>query len=704
MDKFAKSVVEKRKIFLVLFAILTLISIILIPMVKVNYDNTKYLPEDMETKKALSLMEEEFGLKGYAQVMFADVDVPQALELKSQVSAISGVDSVIWLDDVFDLTQPLSYLDQGVVTQHYKEGNALFQVNFREDDHSLKTGDALVEIRELAPNIVSIEGPAMNAMSTRTMTSSEILQITLLLLPILLIILLMFTNSWFEPVLFLTVIGVSVLINMGTNAFVGEISYITQSSASLLQLAIAMDYSIFLLHRFGEERARGLHALEAMTEALRRSFAAILSSALTTVAGFVALMFMRYQIGFDMGLVLAKGILFSLISVVLLMPALIIMSEGLIEATKHRSFMPSLKGFARVIIKLRYVIPLMIILLLVPAFLAQGSNHFLYGEAATAASDGTPLALEKENIEDTFGLSNRTVLLIPKGNIPYEIALAERLTNIFNVKDIQSLVTLADPAVPREILPKAFRENFEGDNYTRMIISLNTEPESPAAFTAVDQIRDVAQEYYPDEYVLLGSSASLNDIKTVVESDLLTVSMISIFAVGLILLLTFRSISIPVILVFAIQSSIWINMSIPYFMGSPLVFIGYMIVGAVQLGATIDYAILLTSRYKENRRTLLKQEALIKAIDDAGNSIITSASILGAAGFMLGIVSSVSVISSLGILIGRGALLSALLVLIFLPQLLMIFDGIISKTTLEHGFFAETQSAYSKGVNKNGVE
>lgn len=699
MEKFARFVVEQRRFFLILFTVVTVISLLLVPLTKVNYDNTKYLPEDMETKKAITVMEEEFGLQGSAQVMFSGVDIPDVLQFKKQMKEITGVTSVIWLDDVADVTVPMSFMDESTVKEYYKDGKALLQVTFQDDDHSLATGEALEKIRELAPEKISIIGPAMNALSTRTMTSSEIFKITLFVVPIILLILILFTNSWFEPILFLTVIGVSVLINMGTNLFVGEISYITRSSAALLQLAIAMDYSIFLLHRFGEERAKGLNVVEAMTQALTFSFTSIMASSLTTVAGFVALMFMRYQIGFDMGLVLAKGIVLSLLSVLLLMPALTILFEGVIERTHHRSFMPSLGGFAKGIMKLRYILPLLITMVLVPAFLAQSANQFLYGDAVTATSEGTRPAIEKKEIQDTFGQLNRVILLVPKGNITNEVALVKELDKITYVKSTQALVTLADPLIPRSILPDNIINNFESENYARMIVTLNTDTESKTAFDTIAQIREAAQELYPDQYLLLGSSASIIDIKTVVEYDFLTVNLISILAVSLILLFTFRSLTLPLLLVFVIESSIWINMSVPYFMGAPLIFIGYMIVGAIQLGATIDYAILLTGRYMENRRVMGKHEASQKAISDAGNSIITSAGILCVSGFMLGFMSNVSVISSLGMLIGRGALLSGLMVLIFLPQLLVLFDGLIARTTLNPDFFDKEDSFELKGAN-----
>lgn len=676
LGKISEHIVRKRRLILLLFGLLTLLSILLVPTVRVNYNMSKYLPEDMPTKEALMVMEEEFGLGGTAQVMLTEVSIVEAKEIKNRIADIKGVKSVTWLDDIADITQPLEILDAELVEEYYQENSALLLIEFTEDDYSLLTGSALEEIRQLAKDKVMLRGPAVTAKAMRETTSKEIIQIVAFVLPVFLLILILSTSSWFESVLFIAVIGISVIINMGTNFIFGEVSFMTQMSGAVLQFAIAMDYSIFLLHRFAEERASGAGVEEAMKRALYKSFTSISASALTTVAGFVALIFMRYQIGMDMGLVLAKGILLSLLSVLLLLPAMTIYSDRLIERTQHRSFMPSFQGFGRVAVKLRYIILALVMIIILPAFRGQAANHFLYGEASIALSEGTKQAQEEAQISAIFGPYNPMVLLVPSGNIAKEAALADKLQHLDTVDSIQALVTIADSAIAREMLPDELVERFETSNYSRFILFLNTEIEGEKAFQAVDQVDALVASYYGENYILVGSSASVRDIKTVVEEDFTRVNMISILAVGLILLFSFRSLLLPVILVFVIETSVWINMSVPYFMNSTLNFIGYMIVSSVQLGGTVDYAILLTTRYLDNRKTMVKREAASKAISDAGGSILTSAAILGSAGFILGGVSSIAGISELGILIGRGALLSLLLVLIMLPLFLVLFDQV----------------------------
>ncbi len=685
LKNLARWIVKYRIAILIFFGVSSIISMFFVSSVKVNYNMSQYLPDDMETKKSVEILEKEFGVTGSAQVMIYDISIPQAKIVKDKIAKIDGIKSVTWLDDVADLQKPIEYLDQNSVAPFYQENAALFQIVFEEDDYSLKTGAALDEIRTIAGDKVAIRGPAVAAKAMRDTTSSEIITIVAFVVPIFLLILFLATSSWLEPLLFITVIGISVLINMGTNVIFPSISFMTQMCAGVLQFAIAMDYSIFLLHRFAEERALGAGVEDAMRRAVYKAFSSISASSLTTVAGFVALMFMRYGIGMDMGMVLAKGILLSLICVLFLLPALAILCDKYIEKTHHRPFLPSFEKFGKVIIKLRYVIVAILLIMAIPAFRAQLSNHFLYGESSVAVSEGTKPALEEEHIKKIFGRFNPVVVMVPTGNIAKETELAKDLQHLDHIESVQALVTIADPAIARELLPTQVLDQFQSEHYNRMIINMDTEVEDQTAFETIDQISKTVQQSYGSDYVMIGSSVSVRDIKAVVDVDYQRVNLISILAVAFILLITFQSILIPGILILVIESSIWINMSVPYFFHNTLSFIGYMIVSTIQLGATIDYAILLTDRYQHNRLKMGKKEAASKAISDSGRSILTSAGILCSAGFIMGQVSSIKGISELGTLIGRGALLSGLLVFILLPQLLVILDKPIRMLTLKEG-------------------
>ena len=681
MFKLARLLVEKRKAIMIVFAVFTFLTAFLIPLVGINYDLSTYLPEDTNTRKAMKVMDEEFSLTSQAQVMMEDVTIAEGLLLKKELKGVSGVKSVIWLDDLVDIYQPLEMQHMEIVENYYKEGVALFQIEFSNDEYSLQTGEAIEDIQNLVGDKGMLRGTAIRSKALRESTLKEVFFITIFVVPIFLLILLLTTRSWFEPIIYLLVIGISVVINMGTNILFGEISFITLSSAAVLQLALSMDYSLFLMHRFAEERDKGLEVNEAMAKAIKQSFSSLAASCLTTVAGFAALMFMRYQIGLDMSLVLGKGIILSLLSVVFLLPSVTIFFHKSIERTQHRSFLPSLKKVTKGILKTRAPVLLVVSLLLIPAFLAQGLNTFVYGESAIIEDEGSIVGTHQSEIEKIFGVDNPMAILIPKGDFEKEKELVHELMGKSYVSSIQGLSTLVDPYIPQEMIPKEFIDNFSSNNFNRVILTLDVPVESETTFSAVEDLEHVMNSYYDGDYYLLGSSVSVWEIKGLVERDFAMVDLISVVAVALIMVITFRSLILPVLLVLVIKSAIWINMSVPYFMDTSLSFVGYMIVSAVQLGATIDYAILLTNRYMENRMTMDKKQAIIDALDTSGWAIITSALILFVAGMGVYTISSVGEVSEMGLLIGRGALLSGGMVLIVLPQLLVLFDGLIHKTT-----------------------
>jgi hypothetical protein len=429
--------------------------------------------------------------------------------------------------------------------------------------------------------------------------------------------------------------------------------------------------------------------------ATKKSLSSISASSLTTIAGFLALIFMQYTIGADIGLVLAKGILISFICVIVLLPILIMMTHKIIDKTRHKQFLPPFRQFGRFAIKLRHLIILLAIVVLIPSYLAQSNNTFLYGDTTGSAGD-LEAAQQRERIESLFGVSNPIVVLVPNDDLASEILLAQELQAQPFVKSVNSLVTLADPAIPREFLPQELKDSFLSDGYSRIIVNLEINGETPETFAAVEEIQSTLQAYYPDSWLTAGTSTSLADIRANVESDNFVVSLFSILAVGLIILFTFRSLSIPILLVAVIQGSIWINMGVPYFAGSSLAFIGYLVVKTLQLGATIDYAILLSNRYMEFRLSQAPREAALSALSSSGSSVLVSALILTVAGLAEGLLSRIDAISEIGILLGRGAALSGILVLTLLPILLIIFDGLIMRTTLGTKAILENQKSRSE--------
>lgn len=732
MKKIFAFIVKKHLIFLFAWIFVLIGSLIALPHVTINYDATTYLPGDMKTIQALRAMEEEFGLTGQAQLMVQEVSIEEAMLYKERIKNMDGVLDVMWLDTfiekesielLLDIARDndvdIESMDIPGLNQFYKNKTALFMVVFQESDYSLKTGSAIEDIRayfEIVNKPFAMSGTAVSAYYTRTLTTSEVFKITLYVVPIILLILIIFTTSWLEPLLFLIVVGVSVIINMGTNIIFPSISFITNSTASLLQLAIAMDYSIFLLHKFSRFRKEGYGVRDALLTAMQKSFLSVGASMLTTTAGFVALMFMRYTLGFDMAIVMIKGIILSLVCAFTLLPALILLFSKYIEEFEHRPFFPRLDGFAKKVFQTKFVLVALILLILIPAFNAQSNNHFLYGDSAMSASEGTLPYEETKQIQNTFGKNNPVVILIPK-ETEYESMLIEELKVELSAAgigyQIQALSTLSNietyidglPAsiqgivrsmVPedwiKDQIPQDLADQLVGERYARIVVTLQTETENEEAFRAMEIINYVVPRHFNlNEYYILGSSNSIREIKEVVESDFSIVNFASVALVALILLFTFKSMLLPILLVLVIQISVWINMSIPYITGSSLIFIGYLIVSAVQLGATIDYGILLTNSYMEARVTMPKKDAMKTALLSSGNSILTSALILCSAGYALKFVSSVEGVAALGELIGRGAFLSGFFVLTLLPQSLFLLDRFVMKTTYHASFYPQNK-------------
>jgi predicted RND superfamily exporter protein len=684
----------KRKVLIpICFLIVTLFSLLLLPSLKINYDLMDYLPKDAPSTIAAAKLEELFGEindTSGTRVMVRVEDVSQALELKSKIAAVTNVSEVKWLDDTANINQPLSFIPEKQLDAYYKEGWALYQVKFSDSGSGKEISTALSAIREIISDEGAMSGGAVNNAAAKQNTGKELQAMMLWLIPIVLVIMLFSTGSWFEPVLFLLNIGIAILINTGTNVFLGSVSFVTQTSASVLQLAVSMDYSIFLLHAFGDFRKEGQEPKAAMKLAMKRAFPSIIASAATTIIGFLALCFMRFLIGADMGIVLAKGVTISLLSVVFLLPVLTLIFNRLIEITRHRPLMPGFQRFARFAVKAAVPVAILMCVVIVPAFLAQGRNDFIYGSSAMTGDENSIIGRDDRAISERFGKNNQMVLIIPHTDFEAEQELAEELLNIDLVTNVSSYATNIGCQIPMESIPEDKLSLLISKGYSRMVISVNSDQECPEAFTVVERIRETAAARY-EEYYLTGSSVNVYDMREVVTQDNTIVNIAAIIGIALVILFTFRSLTIPVALLASIEVSIWLNLSFPYFSGNRLIYIGYIIISAVQLGATVDYAILLSSRYMEKRKILGKREAATAAIRESTGSILTSAGILAAAGIIISQISTNGVIAQLGELIGRGAAISAFSVLFFLPSLLMLLDKVIRKTTLKANFMEDVK-------------
>lgn len=685
MHWLSNKILKHKTIVLILFVLTTIMSLFLARGVTVNYDLMDYLPEDSPSTKAIDIMYESFDTAPpNLRILVKEVSVPETLEYKKLISQVVGVKEISWLDDSVNMDQPLEMIEGNTLDAWYLDNNALFTALIESDN--LK--QTLSEIREILGEKGALSGEAVNENAAQESAGTEVSSMMLFIVPMILFILLITTSSWFEPVLFLVSIGVAILINNGTNIVFDNISFITMTTASILQLAVSMDYSIFLLHRFAEFRGEGLDVKEAMAKAMEKSFSSILASGLTTVLGFAALMFMRFRLGPDMGVVLAKGIFFSLLSVMFLLPVMTVFTYKIIDKTHHRSFVPSFLGFGKLVPKLFIPVCLFVAITIVPSFLAQQQNSFLYGSSAMTSDESSDVWKEGNEIDTLFGKSNQLVLLVPDNNFALEMELIEDLYLIPEITSITSYTEAVGNAIPSEFIPNEALEQLIAGGYSRLILNTNTEQENDHAFQVVEKIRSVSEKYFSGSYYLAGGSVNVYDMKETVTTDNKVVTIVSIIGIGFVILLTFRSISIPLILILAIESSIWINLSVPYFSGNSMAYIGFMIISSVQLGATVDYAILFANRYIENRKDKPKKVAIIQTVADTTASILTSATILSVSGFVLGFISTNGVVGELGILIGRGAALSAIMVLLFLPALLYFGDFILRKTTLGLDFMS----------------
>ena len=670
MRKIYEYVVRHQVLVLAVFILAAVLSLGLKRLVSVNYDINDYLPASSHSTVSIDVLTEEFdGGIPNARVMIRNVSIPQAQEYKKQIQAIEGVTSVSWLDDAADLTIPLAAMDRETVETYYQDGAALFTVTLDREFYI----PATAAIRELIGEKNALTGRAVSIADATTNTVTEVAKITVISVLFVLAILILTTSSWAEPVLVLAGLGVAIAVNGGTNLLFGEISFVTNAAGSILQLAVSLDYSVFLLHRFEECREEYGDPAQAMVEALCKSTPSILSSGLTTVIGFLALVMMQFRIGPDLGLALAKGVVISLVTVFLFMPALVLRTYRLTDRLRHRSFVPSLQGFGRFVRKVSLPMAAVFAVVLAPAYLASNANSYYYG-ASNAFGADTRFGADTIAIEETFGESDSFVLLVPRGNLAAEKELSRELKKLENVTSVLSYVDTVGAEIPMEYLDGETLALLVSDHYSRMVLTASVPAESEETFRLAQELRNLAETYYPGEYYLAGQAMSTYDLKDTVTADMVKVNLLAIGAVFLILVVMLRSLLLPVILVLSIETAIWLNLSVPYFTDKSIFYIAYLIISAIQLGSTVDYAILMADRYVEFRERLDKNQAVVQTVTSVTVSILTSGSAMVVVGLLMGYISSNQLLAQLGLFIGRGAMFSLSIVLLVLPGLLWIFD------------------------------
>ena len=688
MERLFRGVLRHRRVVIGVFVVLTVICACLIPQVKIDANMSDYLPPTAKSSQDLDAMKRIYGNDiANARVYVTGISLPDAKALDRRLKGEKDVISVTWLGDEVDVDQPLETQDADTIADWYDGKGYLFQavlksgVKQSQIDHIRAIAKAMPGARKVA-----IDGSAADDAANMATINTDMGKIMTIAVIVVLVVVALNTTSYLHPIVMLLTIGVAIVLNMGTNVFRGTISSITQLVASVLQLAVSMDYSIVLLTNFGRAQQKTDDQFEAMVAAMTKSFPVILSSAAVTFFGFLSLGAMQFLIGADMGIALAKGIVCSFFSITLLMPCILYNMRGLVEKTMHRPFF---RGFHRMA-KVCHAgaVPALVIaaVLAVPALLASQSVSFTYGSAANM-SPTSQVKLDGDVIDKAFGKSQTWAIMVPAEHWGDENALVEDLQKLPTTKSVLSYSTIASSALPRQLADKSQIKQLFSGGYSRIVLTSRIPDESRQAFDLVKRVRGLCRARYGNRYRLVGNAVSYADIKAVTSVDSTTVKLASILAIGAVLLVMFRSVSIPVILILAIEVSIWMNEAVPYLMGQTINFVAFLVIDAVQLGAAVDYAIIFTEEYLARRRRMPKADASIQSIEKTAQPIMTSSSILILA--CLGIYLSVSspMIQQVGMLIARGALISVILIFFVLPLLFTLLDGFVRVTSYKIGFY-----------------
>ena len=692
----ADFIVDYNKPIAILVVVLVIVNLLLGLLVNVNYDLTKYLPDYVPSKAAINEMRDIFGYPGTGRLMLKDVTLYEAKSYKNEIEKVDGVDMVLWCDLTTQIYSSSEFIDMEEIEDYYKDGCAVMDVTFTEGDTSKVTHHAIDEIEEIIGDKGYIVGMSPTNKFTEENVEREMSIILALAVVVIFIILLLTTTSYFEPVMFLCVIGAAVAINKGTNIFLGTISYITNNIMSIIQLATSMDYSIFLLQAYEREREDGLDKVPALKAGLMTTIKTVLSSSLTTFFGFIVLIFMQFTIGWDMGIVMAKSIICSLLMVIFFMPALLLMWSDLIDKTRHKSLLPTFHGFSVVVSKISPFVLAAIMILAVPLYIAQGMNDFKYGPDATGVGPKTDLYWHTEEINEKFGRSNLIVAIFPDEGYVKEKQLCDELEEKDYVKKVMGMSAYLPEGVFEDILPSSITELFHKDGYTRLMVYIKTKPESEAAYKYSEEVESIIKSYYGEENTrVTGNTPVTKDMQNMLQVDYTMVNNLAMISIFVVVAIAFRSNVVPIGAMIPIMAAIYLNMTFPYLAGNELIFIAYAVVSCVQLGSTIDYGILCIENYAMLRKTISdKKEAARKMVEISFPSLLTSGGILIFCGYVIYFISTSPAVGEVGHLVGRGAILSVFFVTTLMPAVLRIIDPFIVNTFDEKKMLAR---AYVRG-------
>ena len=653
---------------------------------KVNYDILYYLPGDIDTMKGQDILLDDFGKGAYAMVVVDGMNKKNVSELVKKVEKVDHVANVISYNGIVGDGVPSEILPDKFRSyfENDDSGATLFAIFFDDTTSSTETMDAIEELRDVTDKQCYIAGMSAVVTDTKSMSEKETPIYVLVAVLLVCVVLAIFMDSFLVPVLFMVSIGMAIVYNLGTNIFLGEVSYITKALAAVLQLGVTLDYSIFLWHSYKEEKEKnpGDHK-EAMAVAIGNTLTSVVGSSITTVAGFIALCFMSFTLGLDLGIVMAKGVIFGVIGCVTILPSLILTFDKALEKTMHKEIMPNFDKPARWIVKHSWLFLIVFLGLLYPAI--YGYNHTkVYYDLSDTLPDKLNCSQANKLLAENFDKTNSIYMILADTNLSKDdsIAMIDEIKKLDGISTAMSLDSVVGAELPTEMLPDSLVSELKGNEYQIMMISTNYAIASDEINDQIDKVDEIAKKYDAKSMVI-GEAPCTKDLITITDKDFKTVSIVSIAAIFVIIFVVLKSISLPVILVAAIEFAIFVNMGIPYFTGTSIPFISSVVIGTIQLGATVDYAILMTTRYKRERAAgESKKEAISIALGTSIPSIIVSALGFFAATFGVGMIASVDMISSLCILMARGAIISMLVVIFILPSLFVLFDKLIINTSI----------------------
>lgn len=686
MKKFGKLIVKLRIPILILSVLLLIPAAIGYFNTKVNYDILYYLPGDIDTMKGQDILLDDFGKGAYAMVVVDGMNKKNVSELVKKVEKVDHVASVISYNGIVGDGVPAEILPDKFRSyfENDDSGATLFAIFFDDTTSSTETMDAIEELRDVTDKQCYIAGMSAVVTDTKSMSEKETPIYVLVAILLVCVVLAIFMDSFLVPVLFMVSIGMAIVYNLGTNIFLGEVSYITKALAAVLQLGVTLDYSIFLWHSYKEEKEKnpGDHK-EAMAVAIGNTLTSVVGSSITTVAGFIALCFMSFTLGLDLGIVMAKGVIFGVIGCVTILPSLILTFDKALEKTMHKEIMPNFDKPARWIVKHSWLFLIVFPGLLYPAI--YGYNHTkVYYDLSDTLPDKLNCSQANKLLAKNFDKTNSIYMILADTNLSKDdsIAMIDEIKELDGISTAMSLDSVVGAELPTEMLPDSLVSELKGNEYQIMMISTNYAIASDEINDQIDKVDEIAKKYDAKSMVI-GEAPCTKDLITITDKDFKTVSIVSIAAIFVIIFFVLKSISLPVILVAAIEFAIFVNMGIPYFTGTSIPFISSVVIGTIQLGATVDYAILMTTRYKRERAAgESKKEAISIALGTSIPSIIVSALGFFAATFGVGMIASVDMISSLCILMARGAIISMLVVIFILPSLFVLFDKLIINTSI----------------------